>query len=295
MSTDTPLISIVTPSYNQGRFLEEAIHSVLEQSYRRVEYVIVDGGSTDGSVEIIQRHGPRLAGWVSEPDHGQYDAINKGFAGTQGEIMAWLNADDKYLPWTFAVVAEIFSSFPEVEWITSLHPLVWDERGRAVACAHRKGFSGSRFFRGENLPGSKRFAAGFIQQESTFWRRSLWERTGKGLDTSLKLAADFDLWARFFRHASLYGIDAPLGGFRMHSAQKTAAHMRQYLEEAHRALIQNGGRPGSWFVSVGQELMGRMWPPSRFQKLGMWLGLSARLICRYHVNESCWKVTRIVA
>src|SRR3989442_6408876 len=113
-----PLISIVTPSFNKGRFRRETMQSVLSQDYPALEYVVVDGGSTDGSADLIREQAGRLAWWASEKDAGQYDAINKGFARTSGEVMAWLNSDDKYTPWALAVVGEIFAQLPEVQWLT---------------------------------------------------------------------------------------------------------------------------------------------------------------------------------
>jgi glycosyltransferase involved in cell wall biosynthesis len=238
-----PTISIVTPSYNQAAFLEEAMQSVLTQNYPNVEYVVIDGGSSDGSADIIRRYQDRLAYWISEPDKGQYDAINKGFARTKGEIMAWLNSDDKYAPWAFSVVADIFASFPEVEWITSVHPMGWNARGQAVSMKHSGGFNRKSFLKGGNLPGKGWYGREWIQQESTFWRRSLWDRAGGSLDTSLSLAADFELWARFYQCAELYGVVAFLGGFRAHGEQRSAHHMEEYLAEADGVLRRYGGKP----------------------------------------------------
>jgi glycosyltransferase involved in cell wall biosynthesis len=232
-------LSIVTPSFNQAEYLEQAIASVLGQRYQKLEYVIMDGGSQDGSVAIIERHAAQLASWVSAPDGGHYAAVNAGFARTSGEIMAWLNADDQYLPWTFSVVAEIFAQFPEVEWLTTRWPLRWDRRGRAVRCAARAGYSREAFFRGAYVPGEGRPV---IQQESTFWRRSLWERAGGKLDTNFSLGGDFELWARFSQHAELYAVDTPLGGFRVHGEQRSTRQREQYERDVQRALLHHGGR-----------------------------------------------------
>ena len=255
MSTAAPRITIVTPSFNQASFLEETIGSVLAQNYPNLEYLIIDGGSTDGSVGIIRKYADRLAYWVSEPDKGHYDALNKGFSRTTGEIMAWLNSDDKYTPWALAVVGEIFAEHPEIEWITSLYPLHWDRAGRAISCHRNHGFTREGFFRGENLPDAGWHAHGWIQQESTFWRRSLWERTGGRIDTTYSLAGDFELWARFYQHAELYGVGTPLGGFRLHGDQKTAHHAAAYLHQAQAAFFQHGGRPPSrWKSFVSSKL-----------------------------------------
>jgi hypothetical protein len=243
MDRQIPSISIVTPSYNQGQFLEETIQSVLGQRYLNLEYVVVDGGSSDSSVEIIRKYEDSLAYWVSEPDKGQYDAINKGFAHTTGEIMAWLNSDDKYCPWALSVVADIFSACPEVEWITSVHPVSWNERGQAVAVDFTGGFSRQSFYKGGNFPGKGSHGRRWIQQESTFWRRSLWERVGGRLDTSLEVAADFELWARFFGQAELYGVSALLGGFRAHGNQLSVHRRAQYMAESERVLRSYGKWP----------------------------------------------------
>ena len=140
-----PRISIVTPSYNQGQFIEETIRSVLQQGYPNLEYIIIDGGSTDNSVEIIKKYEEYLTYWVSEPDDGQYDAINKGFSRATGEIMAWLNSDDMYVPWTFKTVAEIFDKFEFVNWITGI-PTAYTIHGSMVVGGSGRYYIYSRDF-----------------------------------------------------------------------------------------------------------------------------------------------------
>ncbi|OHY33029.1 glycosyl transferase [Cylindrospermopsis raciborskii CS-508] len=234
MKAINPSISIVTPSYNQAEFLEATIDSVLSQNYPSLEYIIIDGGSTDGSVDIIKKHEKHLTFWCSEPDSGQYDAINKGFRYSTGEIMAWINSDDMYLPWALKTVADIMSSLPTVEWLTTLYPGHWDYCGFCKGFGNTPGFSLDAFLDGYYLPTN---GVGYwIQQESTFWRRSLWVRSGSCLNNNLKLAGDFELWCRFYLHTNLYGTASPLGGFRFQYCQKSK-NIQEYISEATLALL----------------------------------------------------------
>jgi glycosyltransferase involved in cell wall biosynthesis len=235
-----PKISIVTPSWNQGRFIEETIESVLSQRYPNLEYIIMDGGSTDGSVEIIKKFAPQLAYWQSQKDGGQYQAINDGFALSTGEVMGWINSDDKLLPWCLQTVGDIFAAHPSVEWISSLFPFGWSESGKAATCRAAEGYSSEEFWLGHYLPGREKEGRYSIQQESTFWRRSLWDRAG-GLDVSLKFAGDFDLWARFFKAgAEVYGVGVPLGGFRHQQDQKSFQQEGANIKEAEESLARHG-------------------------------------------------------
>lgn len=217
-------ISLITPSYNQGRFLEATIRSVVTQDYEGLEYVVVDGGSTDDSLDIITQNADHLASWVSEPDEGHADALNKGFARTSGSIMGWLNSSDLHLPWTLRTVAEVFRDVPEAQWIMGV-PAQWSESGigpRAVAPSWWNLY--------DLLAGNYRS----IQQESVFWRRSLWDSAGGSLSRTLKYAADFDLWLRFMRLAPLYHLGTVLGGFRVHDERMGGQENPGYAEETDR-------------------------------------------------------------
>lgn len=222
-------ISIITPSYNQSAQLEQTLQSVLSSGTdfgQELEYLVIDGGSTDGSQEIIGRYTSQLAYWCSEPDAGQYAAINKGFEKSTGDIMAWLNSSDLYLPWTLPTVREIFSRFPEIQWITSLRKVCVHEDGAFEGLQRMPGFAGRNLYKG--LHGSLT-NTDFIQQESVFWRRELWEKIGGKIPQQCKFAADFHLWAEFFRHAPVYGIDAPLAAFRFHGESRSTSD--NYVQE----------------------------------------------------------------
>jgi GT2 family glycosyltransferase len=233
-----PTISIVTPSFNQGQFLEETIDSILSQGYPRLEYIIIDGGSTDGSVEIIRRYARHLHYWCSAPDAGQYFAIQKGLARTSGEVMTWLNSDDRYAVGVLWAVAAIFMAYPNVRWLTGLHAALKNNGIEEVGNYPEIYSRASYLMEAYDRP--------FVQQEGTFWRRSLWEQAGSSLDLRFSLAADFDLWRRFFRHAQLHTAQMPIGFFRQHETQRSQLFLAEYHREAYRgiqeelALIQRG-------------------------------------------------------
>lgn len=213
-----PCISIVTPSYNQETYLAQAIRSVVQQGYPNLEYVIIDGGSTDGSLDIIKRYAPRLHSWVSEPDAGQYAAINKGFARSSGEIMLWLNSDDMLVPGSLFTLAALFDQFPKVRWVSGI-PFYWNQDGSGVQVLPQLPFNRTLM----RLGGYEGRALHWVMQECTAWRRGLWEQAGGELASAWQYAGDFELWLHFSRFARLYTVAAFLGGNRQHPDQKTAA------------------------------------------------------------------------
>jgi len=233
----------VTPSFNQGDFLEATIQSVFRQDYSNLEYIIIDGGSNDGSLDIIKKHDCQLSHWCSERDGGHYDAVNKGFATSTGEIMGWINSDDMYCPWALRTVASVMTALPQVEWLTTVNPLTWTCGGFCRGVNRVAGYSKASFLDGCHLPNNRSYF-GWVQQESTFWRRSLWQRSGGMLHTQFGLAADFDLWARFFDHGNLYVMNSPLGGFRFQPAQRSRK-LDDYLSEA-RISLGDARRRNGW-------------------------------------------------
>ncbi|MGB2622835.1 MAG: glycosyltransferase family 2 protein [Candidatus Acidiferrum sp.] len=242
-----PRISMVTAVRNGARYIEETIHSILNQGYPNLEYFIVDGASTDGTVAVIQRHEKHLAGWMSEPDQGLYDGLNKGFARTTGEIMGWLNASDMLQTNGLFVVGSVFATLPEVEWITG-RATGYNSGGMTMVVKDLQRWSRFRFLAGANK---------YIQQESTFWRRTLWERAGGRLDSAYRDAGDCELWVRFFRFAKLYSVNALIGGYRLHpdaitsmDGQEYDRHFDEIIEREVKSL--DGAEKVRLFRSMGQ-------------------------------------------
>lgn len=218
-----PAISLVTSVYNGRDYLERCIDSILSQAYPNLEYIILDGGSTDGTQEIIKRYERYLAFWRSGPDNGHYASVQEGLTRSTGEIMSWLNADDRLTPYSLDLVAALFTGAKEMEWLTGRQCVSSvDDTLDVGGVPHLTGES--YFDDGFDIP--------FIQQEGTFWRRSLWERAGGALDVRLELAADMELWTRFFQHAHPYTTSVPLGIFQMRPGQRSEVFRSRYYNEA---------------------------------------------------------------
>lgn len=224
-----PLVSIVTPSYNQVRYLESTIRSVLGQDYPNLEYLIVDGGSTDGSVDIIRRYSDRLAWWVSEIDRGQTDAINKGFARAKGEFLAWLNSDDTYEPHAIAEAVDFLRARPEVGLVYGDANFI-DESGHIIG----------RFLAAQT--DYRRLRRGYVHipQQAAFWRADLWKKVGP-LDPTFYFAMDYDLWVRLAAQAPVQYTPRLWANFRLHAQGKTISADDRCWPEMLRVHYRDGG------------------------------------------------------
>ncbi|MCX6313041.1 MAG: glycosyltransferase family 2 protein [Bacteroidetes bacterium] len=252
-----PKISVVTPNFNQGFFLEQTIKSVLEQNYPNLEYIIMDAGSTDNSLDIIRKYEDKLFYWESKKDYGMYDAINRGFTHSSGEIMCWINSDDVLWEGSLNYVAELFSSNSKLHWLQGF-PSVIDENGKLL---YQRAPVFSKFFF-YSMQHMGRYE--FIQQESTFWSRHLWKRAGSTINLNYTLAADFDLWMRFFKYETLYCTKKQLGAFRKRENQQSE-NILFYLQEANDSLNKNKVFLSLYdktklFVLLSIQKIGRVFP-----------------------------------
>lgn len=245
---DKPLVTIVTPSYNQGEFLEETIKSVLAQDYPALDYIIVDGGSSDGSVEIIKKYQAKLHAWVSEQDQGQTDAINKGFSMSRGEIMAWINSDDLYSPYAVREAVAYLQENPQVGMVYGDTELI-NRKSLKVGEFNAQQTNYKRLMRG----------AVYIPQPAAFWRRELWDQVGS-LDSSFYFAMDYDLWVRFAKRAQIKYIPRMWAKFRIHGAGKTTTSDDQCWPEMRKVHKREGGSLISLFM--GKYFLRRILGPT---------------------------------
>jgi glycosyltransferase involved in cell wall biosynthesis len=246
----TPIVSIITPSFNQANYLEATIQSVLGQDYPRIEYIIVDGGSTDGSVDVIKKHEGRLAWWVSEQDKGQTDAINKGFNRANGEILAWLNSDDTYNPGAISAAVKFLAENPDVAMIYADCDFI-NEQGAVIG----KFNSAQTDYR--------RLREGYVHipQQTMFFRAKYWKELGP-LDPSFYFAMDYDLWTRIAAHAPIkYLPGQTWANFRLHTSGKTTSADDRCWPEMLRVHYRDGG--GFFSIIVAKyylrKIVGPLW------------------------------------
>src|SRR5512138_190537 len=257
MNTSSPLpkVSIVTPSYNQGQFLEATIQSVLAQDYPNIEYIIVDAGSKDCSVEIIRKYQQHLAWWVSEKDKGHADGLNKGFSHATGEILAWLNSDDIYLPNAISEAVAILMDHPDVGMVYGDADLI-DDAGLSAGQFGSKQTSYRQMLRGSV----------HIPQATTFWRADLWHQVGH-LDLSLFFSFDYDLWVKIAKVSKVLYVPKRWAKFRIHSAGKTIVNDDRCYPDMLRVLERETG--SSLFSWLRLRMIARKafysWMPWQFR------------------------------
>jgi len=249
-----PKVSIITPSFNQGQFLEASIRSVLEQDYPDIEYIIVDGGSTDNSVEIIQKYQDRLTWWISENDKGHADALNKGFSHATGQILAWLNSDDIYFPNAVSQAVSVLKTHSHVGMVYGDAELI-DDAGLSAGQFGSKQTNYRQMLRGSV----------HIPQATTFFRADLWRQVGP-LDLSLFYSFDYDLWVRLAKVSQLLYVPKHWAKFRIHEAGKTIINDDRCYPDMLRVLEREGG---SWFSWLRLRMIARKvlyaWLPWKFR------------------------------
>ncbi|MEM6793214.1 MAG: glycosyltransferase family 2 protein [Acidobacteriota bacterium] len=236
-----PRLSIVTPSFNQAEFLELTLRSILDQDYPNLELIVMDGGSTDGSAEILRAYGDRLSHWVSEPDGGQTDAINRGFARSSGDVLTWINSDDLLLPGSLEFVGRAFAEDPELHWLTGALRRI-DAGGKTLDVRTAFDQPSHLAERGIFTNGARyRFN---VPQPSSFFSRELWNAAGP-LDRSVQYTMDRMLWlTAFARGFEPRFVERELAAFRLHEGSKTVSQKSAFTADRARVHWRLARRPG---------------------------------------------------
>lgn len=229
-------VSIVTPSYNQAKFIEQTILSVLNQTYPNIEYLIIDGGSDDGTVEILKKYQQRITAWVSEKDNGQTDAINKGFSMATGDVYAWLNSDDTLEPHAVSRIVDYFSNNPDVGLVYGDANFI-DADGKVIG----------KFNAAQT--DQKRLREGYVHipQQAAFFRADAWKQIGP-LDPGFYFAMDYDLWVRLAAITRIAYYPGVIANFRLHDDAKTVIADKACWNEMLKVHYRDGGKPFSKLV-----------------------------------------------
>lgn len=267
--TNDPLITVVTPSYQQCVYLQTTIESVVGQDYPNLEYLIFDGGSTDGSVDVIRSYASRIAGWVSRRDGGQSNAINQGLRAARGEIVCWINSDDYLCPGALRAVADHFAANPRSDWAIGACEMVNDWEPPHEIRAAPRALTPAQLMNW--------WPHHWFCQQSTFWRRSLLDRTGY-LDESLNYLMDWELWLRFLAVSAPGKIAETLGGYRLHKNGKCIADSnRLALDEVtvHRKIQR----------AAPEDLLNKYKAESVERLLILAFELSQRLTTMKHISS----------
>ena len=223
-----PKISVVTPSFNQVKYVSSTIESVLNQDYDNVEYIVVDGGSDDGSVRVIKEYERQLAHWISEPDDGQSDAINKGFVRASGDILCWINSDDVFVQGALGAVAESLGDKVAPSWLIGSTQIV-DSENRAIRVKVPRTVNQQTFIR---------WGTSSFPQQSTFWTRSMWDRAGP-LRKDLHYTMDLALWLKMYDISAPLQVPKVLSSYRVHDQAKCFQHPAKVRGEILQVLMEH--------------------------------------------------------
>jgi glycosyltransferase involved in cell wall biosynthesis len=265
-----PLVTIVTPSFNQGEFIADAIDSVLDQDYPRIEYRVIDGGSTDSTLEVLRGYGDRIS-WTSEPDKGQADAIRRGFLAASGEYVAWLNSDDRYAPGAIGAAVAELARDPSAALVYGRAEFI-DRAGTVTGpCLQIEPWSLERLIR----------VTDFVSQPATLFRREAYLAVG-GLDPALHYVMDYDLWIRLGSKYPVRFLPRVLAQARVHGGTKTSTGGLARLEEMERMIRRNGGRglPKHFRPEMSRELRAALAVAVGERRFGRAAQLAVR-ICQY--------------